>query len=87
MDFGPHLFLASDQENSVDVPHTASNALSACLSPTSASHEQWQCGPVCMEEIKERFSNDNRETNSKVITPTNHNRSKQRDEPIRSPDE
>ena len=31
----------------------------------------------------ERFSNDCRKTKTKAITPTNHNRSKQRDEPIR----
>ena len=30
----------------------------------------------------ERFSNDCRKTKTKVITPTNHNRSSQRDEPI-----
>ena len=30
----------------------------------------------------ERFSNDCRKTKTKAITPTNHNRSKQRDEPI-----
>ena len=33
----------------------------------------------------ERFSNDCRKTKTKVITPTNHNRSKQRNEPIRIP--
>ena len=33
----------------------------------------------------ERFSNDRRKSNTKVITPTNHNRSKQGDEPIRNP--
>ena len=33
----------------------------------------------------EKFSNDRRKTNIKVITQTNHNRSKQRDEPIRIP--
>ena len=30
----------------------------------------------------ERFLNDSRKTNAKVITPTNHNRSEQRDKPI-----
>ena len=30
----------------------------------------------------ERFSNDCRKTKTKAITPTNHNRSRQRDEPI-----
>ena len=34
-------------------------------------------------EVIERFSNDCRKINTKVITLTNHNRSKQRDEPIR----
>ena len=33
----------------------------------------------------ERFSNDCRKTNTKVITLTNHKRSKQRDQPIRIP--
>ena len=33
----------------------------------------------------ERFSNGCREANTEVITPTNHNTSKQRDEPIRIP--
>ena len=78
----PHLFLASDQQNSVDLPHTASNALFVCLSPTSASHEQWQCDPVYMEEITERFSIGCQETNSKVITSC-----KPHDELIRRPDE
>ena len=33
----------------------------------------------------ERFSNDCRKTKTKVITPTNHNGGKQRDEPITIP--
>ena len=33
----------------------------------------------------ERFSNDRRKTKTKAITPTNHNRSRQRDEPITIP--
>ena len=33
----------------------------------------------------ERFSNDCRKTEAKAITPTNHNRSRQRDEPITIP--
>ena len=33
----------------------------------------------------ERFSNDCRKTKTKAITPANHNRSKQRDEPITFP--
>ena len=33
-------------------------------------------------EPLERFSNDCRQTKTKAITPTNHNRSRQRDEPI-----
>ena len=33
----------------------------------------------------ERFSNDCRKTKTKAITPTNHNRSRQRDEPITMP--
>jgi len=33
----------------------------------------------------ERFSNDRRKTKTKAITPTNHNRSRQRDEPIAIP--
>ena len=33
----------------------------------------------------ERFSNDCRKTKTKAITPTNHNRSRQRDEPITVP--
>ena len=32
-------------------------------------------------QLIERFSNDCRKTKTKAITPTNHNRSKQRDEP------
>ena len=35
--------------------------------------------------ILERFSNDCRKTKSKAITPTNHNRSRQRDELITIP--
>ena len=38
------------------------------------------------ETIKiEGFSNDCRKTKTKAITPTNHNRSRQRDEPITIP--
>ena len=33
----------------------------------------------------ERFSNDCRKTKTKAITPTNHNRNRQRDEPITIP--
>ena len=33
----------------------------------------------------ERFSNDCRKTKTKAITPTNHNRNEQRDEPITVP--
>ena len=33
----------------------------------------------------ERFSNDGRKTDSKVVISTNHNRNKNRDEPIRIP--
>ena len=33
----------------------------------------------------ERFSNDCRKTKTKAITPANHNRNKQRDEPITVP--
>ena len=33
----------------------------------------------------ERFSNDCRKTKTKAITPTNHDRGKQRDEPITIP--
>ena len=36
-------------------------------------------------EKQARFSNDCRKTNNNVITPTNQNRSKQRDQPIRIP--
>ena len=39
--------------------------------------------PAVIKWFLERFSNYGRETITKVITPTNHNRSKQRDEPIR----
>ena len=35
--------------------------------------------------VIERFSNDCRKTKTKAITPTNHNRSRQRDEPITIP--
>ena len=35
--------------------------------------------------VVERFSNDCRKTKTKVTTPTNHNRRKQRDEPIKIP--
>ena len=35
--------------------------------------------------LLERFSNDCRKTKTKVITLTNHNRSEERDEPIRIP--
>ena len=37
---------------------------------------------VINTSILERFSNDCRKTKIKAITPTNHNRSRQRDEPI-----
>ena len=33
----------------------------------------------------ERFSNDCRKTKTRAITPTNHNRNEQRDEPITIP--
>ena len=36
-------------------------------------------------KLIEMFSNNFQKTNTKVITPTNHNRSKQHDEPIRIP--
>ena len=36
-------------------------------------------------QLIERFSNDCRKTKTKAITPTNHNRSRQRDEPITIP--
>ena len=35
--------------------------------------------------LLERFSNGCRKTKTKAITPTNHNRSRQRDEPITIP--
>ena len=35
--------------------------------------------------LLERFSNDCRKTKTKAITPTNHNRGKQRHEPITIP--
>ena len=35
--------------------------------------------------LLERFSNDCRKTKTKAIAPTNHNRSRQRDEPIKIP--
>ena len=35
--------------------------------------------------LLERFSNDCRKTKTKAITPSNHNRSRQRDEPITIP--
>ena len=35
--------------------------------------------------LLERFSNDCRKTKTKAITPTNHDRVKQRDEPITIP--
>ena len=38
-----------------------------------------------LEWLLERFSSGCRKTNAKLIAPTNHNRSKQRDEPIRIP--
>ena len=38
-----------------------------------------------MDHKVERFSSDHCETNTKIITLTNHNSSKQRDEPIRIP--
>ena len=41
--------------------------------------------PQSYRSTLERFSNDCQETNTKVITPTNHIRSKQRDELIRIP--
>ena len=39
----------------------------------------------CLDQMKlevQRYLNDSRNTNTEVVTPTNHNRSKQRDEPI-----
>ena len=38
-----------------------------------------------VRHVLERFSNDCRKTQTKAITPTNHNRSRQRDEPITIP--
>ena len=40
------------------------------------------CGNTIFYYILERFSNDCRKTKTKATTPTNHNRSSQRDEPI-----
>ena len=40
---------------------------------------------VIKDSELERFSNDCRKTKTKAITPTNHNRSRQRDEPITIP--
>ena len=39
----------------------------------------------CLDQMKlevQRYLNDSRNTNTEVVAPTNHNRSKQRDEPI-----
>ena len=44
----------------------------------------WNVSCRCTVTI-ERFSNDCCKTNTKVSTPTNYNRSSQRDEPIRMP--
>ena len=43
---------------------------------------EW-CNP--RDQVIERFSKDCPKPNAKVISPTNHNRNKQRDEPIRIP--
>ena len=40
---------------------------------------------VVLVEIIERVSIDCRKTKTKAITPTNHNRSRERDEPITIP--
>ena len=40
---------------------------------------------MCRYLYIEQFSNDCRNTKTKAITPTNHNRSSQRDEPITIP--
>ena len=40
---------------------------------------------IIITMVIERFSNDCRKTKTKVITPANHNRSRQRNEPITIP--
>ena len=61
------------------------------LSPTSSKEgrmrEPWHEVDCWFfhKSIIERFSNDCRKTKTKAITPTNHNRSRQRDEPITIP--
>ena len=40
---------------------------------------------LVLSEVHRAVFNDNRNTNTKVITANNHNRSKQRNEPIRIP--
>ena len=49
-----------------------------------SSPPKTRAGRIC-ENVAERFPNAFRKTNTKVITPTNHNRSKQRDGQIGIP--
>ena len=53
----------------------------------SATYEQKSLNltKLFIRKVLERFSNDCRKTKTKAITPTNHNRSRQRDEPITIP--
>ena len=46
---------------------------------------QWEAKPKPTTPLIEQFSNDCRKTKTKGITPTNHNRIRQRDEPITIP--
>ena len=61
------------------------------LSPTSSKEarmrEPWNEVDCWFfhKSVIERFSNDCRKTKSKAITPTNHNRRRQRNEPITIP--
>ena len=51
----------------------------------SAHPLRWQLNLQSVNKELVRFSSDHRKTNTKPITPTDHNRSKQRDKPIRIP--
>ena len=57
------------------------------LKITIACAFDWLCNyfGFGFSTVIERFSNDCRKTKTKAITPTNHNRSRQRDEPITVP--
>ena len=59
-----------------------------CINGFYEGNNQWKCKIQIIsvsEKRRTRFSNDCRKTKTKAITPTDHNRSRERPEPITIP--